>query len=112
MKFPEGGEFHAIDAPESRHYAMAVVVTRLSHEVEGSASTKQLQANARLIAAAPDLLEALIALMGNDFISLGDIIYRVRDIEGLGWDGPGVKAWGTAVDCAFNAIAKATGETS
>lgn len=57
MACPEGGRFHAIDAPDGNHYALAVVVTQLSDPTEKS--TEQLQANARLIAAAPELLAAL-----------------------------------------------------
>lgn len=34
----------------------------------------------------------------NSIIPLGDLIYEVRDNEGLGWDGPKVKAWGDACD--------------
>lgn len=34
----------------------------------------------------------------NSIIPLGDLIYRVRDVEGLGWNGPKVKAWGAACD--------------
>ena len=33
-------------------------------------------------------------------LPLGDMIYQVRDSEGLGWDGPKVKAWGAACDRA------------
>jgi len=34
----------------------------------------------------------------NSIIPLSDLVYRVRDTEGLGWDGPQVKAWGDACD--------------
>lgn len=65
--------------------------------------------NARLIAAAPDLLESLKALTTNPHVNLGDLVYKVRDSEGEGWDGPQVKAWSDAVQAAAAAIAKAEG---
>ena len=67
------------------------------------------EANAQLIAAAPELLEALKALTTNPHINLGDLVYKVRDSEGEGWDGPQVKAWSDAVQAAEAAIAKAEG---
>ena len=67
-------------------------------------------ANARLIAAAPDLLAALEALSSNPRLNLGDLIYTVREREGEGWDGPAVTAWNDAVMAAKAAIAKARGE--
>lgn len=70
---------------------------------------KSDQANAYLIAAAPDLLEALVALTSNPHLDLGDRVYDVREREGLGWDGPSVKAWSEAVQKATAAIAKAKG---
>jgi hypothetical protein len=66
-----------------------------------------LEANARLIAAAPELLEALEALTSNPHVNLGDLVYQVRDREGLGWDGPQVTKWSNAVQQARAAIAKA-----
>jgi len=69
---------------------------------------EQWEADARLIAAAPDLLEALVALSSNPHIHLGDLIYYVREREGEGWDGPAVTAWGEAVEKAKAAIKKAT----
>lgn len=65
---------------------------------------------ARLIAAAPDLLEALKALTSNPHVDLGGLVYKVRDSEGEGWDGPQVKHWSDAVQAARAAIAKAEGK--
>lgn len=69
-------------------------------------------ATERLNSAAPDLLAALKALTSNPHISLGDLVYTVRDREGKGWDGPAVTAWGDAVQQAEAAIAKAEGRQS
>ena len=32
----------------------------------------------------------------NEICDLGDLIYHVRENEGLGWDGPKVQAWSDA----------------
>ncbi len=32
----------------------------------------------------------------NEVCDLGDLIYHVRECEGLGWDGPKVQAWADA----------------
>ena len=32
----------------------------------------------------------------NSIIHLGDLVYEVRESEGLNWDGPKVKLWGDA----------------
>ena len=74
------------------------------------AECSERDANARLIAAAPDLLAALEALSSNPRLNLGDLIYTVREREGEGWDGPAVTAWNDAVMAAKAAIAKARGE--
>lgn len=68
------------------------------------------KANARLMAAAPDMLAALVALSTNPHGDLSDMIYHIREREGEGWDGPAVTAWSEAVTAARSAIAKATGE--
>lgn len=68
-------------------------------------------ANAHLIAAAPDLLEVLKALTTNPHVNLGDLVYKIRDSECDGWDGPQVKAWSDAVQAAAAAIAKAEGRS-
>jgi hypothetical protein len=109
MASPEGGRFHAIDAPAGNHYALAVVVTQLAEPTEKS--TEELQANARLLAAAPELLAALVALSTNPHGDLGDMIYHVKERECEGWDGASVTAWSNAVAAARAVIAKATGVT-
>lgn len=55
-----------------------------------------------LVPRAPDpekerMREALEALLNNPHLNLGDLVYQVREREGLGWDGPAVKAWSEAV---------------
>jgi len=64
-----------------------------------------------LIEAAPLLLEALKALTSNEHIDLGDLIYKVRENEGLGWEGPSVTQWSDAVQKAQAAIAKTEGKS-
>lgn len=49
---------------------------------------------------ASDPLSVLRALMTNPHLSLADRVYDVREREGLGWDGPSVKAWSDAVVAA------------
>lgn len=73
---------------------------------------ERVEANGNLIAAAPELLAALEALFSNPHIYPGDLVYQVRDREGLGWDGPAVTQWSDAVTAAKAAIAKAKGEQS
>jgi hypothetical protein len=67
------------------------------------------EADGRLIAAAPELLEALKALTSNPHVDLGGLVYQVRESEGEGWDGPQVTNWSNAVQSAIAAIAKAEG---
>lgn len=55
------------------------------------------KANARLIASAPRMYAALMALTTAKHIDLGDLVYHVREHEGEGWDGPAVKEWSAAV---------------
>lgn len=54
--------------------------------------------------AGPRLYEALKALFDNHHVSLGDLVYQVREREGEGWDGPCVKQWGDAVENAENLL--------
>lgn len=68
------------------------------------------EANARLLAAAPKLLKALIAISTHPHINLGDLVYSVREAEGEGWEGPQVTAWSSACEAVKAAIAKATGK--
>lgn len=94
---------------------MPVDVFALGHAgaivlAEAVGAEKALE-RANLIAAAPDLLEALEMLMGNPHLDLGDLIYKVRDAEGRGWDGPSVTAWSNALEKSKAAIAKAKGQS-
>jgi len=47
----------------------------------------------------------LEGLLTNPQIDLGDLVYQVRDREGLGWEGPDVTAWGNAVKAAKEMLA-------
>lgn len=47
---------------------------------------------------------ALVAISTNPHINLGDLVYAVRDAEGLGWEGPAVAAWGEACEAVKAAI--------
>jgi glutathione S-transferase len=80
-------------------------------ETYGGLTDGVAEANGRLIAAAPDLLEALIGLSTNPRLNLGDLIYQIRERELEGWDGPAVTAWAEAVEKAKAAIKKARGES-
>ncbi len=54
------------------------------------------------------LREALRGLMESKFLDLGDMVYQVREREGLGWDGPAVVAWSKAVQDAKQALSLPT----
>lgn len=54
-------------------------------------------------------LNILRRLMTNPHLNLGDRVYDVREREGLGWEGPSVKAWSDAVSDARE-ILKETGD--
>lgn len=60
-----------------------------------------------IVAAAAEMLAALEGLTSNPHLDLGDLVYRIRDSELLGWDGPSVTAWSEAVSRALSAIRKA-----
>ena len=100
------GPWTPVQAPDVPYWGIrtsdlaTTVATRLSGISE---------ANARLAAAAPELLEALKALLFHPHVNLGDLVYAVRDREGLGWTGRSVTAWNQAVLQAKAAIAKAEG---
>lgn len=55
----------------------------------------------------PRLLAAIKRLMDHEYIDLGDLIYTVREREGLGWEGPWVEEWGTALTEVNAAIMEA-----
>lgn len=81
-----GGRFHGIDS--ENHGALAVVVTQMEDDYPPGSSCERLMANARLIAAAPELLAALQELL---------------DIEG---PQPGTSEWAMKASAA---VSKATG---
>lgn len=54
-----------------------------------------------------DAVSALRALLTAKHINLGDLVYRVRESEGEGWDGPAVNAWSNAVQAAERALKRA-----
>lgn len=66
--------------------------------------------NQPIIAAAPEMFEALNALFSNPHVDLGDLVYQIREREGEGWEGAAVKGWSEAITKAKAAIAKATGK--
>ena len=47
-----------------------------------------------------ELIDALRQLFANANIDLGELVYQVREREGLGWDSPSVKHWSDAVATA------------
>lgn len=65
------------------------------------------EAKARAISASLEMLAALKAISSNPHCDLGDLVYRVRESEGEGWDGPAVIAWSNAVQAVKTAIQKA-----
>lgn len=54
-----------------------------------------------------DMLGAILLLAGNPHLCLDDLVYQVREREGLGWEGPSVLLWSQAVETAKDIIAKA-----
>ncbi len=99
---PDRATWRVSQQPEGGTFWIAEAVDGLMND--------ETEPNARLIAAAPDLLAALEALSSNPYLHLGDLVYAVREKEGEGWDGPAVTAWSEAVMAAKAAIAKARGE--
>lgn len=59
---------------------------------------------ALLFTAAPDLIQVARALVSNEYVDLGDLVYQVREREGLGWNGPSVKQWSDAVQALKAAL--------
>ena len=55
-------------------------------------------------------LDVLRQLVSNKHISLGDLIYQIREREGEGWDGPWVIQWGDAVKNATELLAREDAE--
>ncbi len=53
----------------------------------------------------------LRALSSNPHLDLGDLVYKVREAEGEGWEGPSVKAWSEAVTGARALLAELDGVT-
>lgn len=51
-----------------------------------------------------EVIDILRGLLRNPSMNLGDRVYDVREREGLGWDGPNVKAWGAAVTKAESTL--------
>lgn len=84
----------------------------IAHMLQRRDSLDEDQANGDFIVRAcnahDDLVAALRALLSNPHLDLGDLVYDVREAEGLGWEGPSVKAWSDAVTAAKAALAKVT----
>lgn len=55
-------------------------------------------------------LDVLRQLVSNEHISLGDLIYQVREREGKGWNGPSVIQWGDAVKNATELLTREDAE--
>jgi hypothetical protein len=49
--------------------------------------------------AGDEALSILRAIQAHPHIDLDDLVYQVREREGLGWEGPQVKAWSDIVTC-------------
>lgn len=54
-----------------------------------------------------DALAALRVLTSNPHLSLGDLVYNVRDRELQGWEGSAVIAWSNAVTSANDVLKRA-----
>jgi hypothetical protein len=107
------GSFTLCDCPAPDGLGRAISVGAIqkgeehAREIAIVVPHEDMEANARLFAAAPELLTALIAISTNPCLNLEDRIYDVREREGQGWDGPAVKQWGDACQLVKSAIAKA-----
>jgi hypothetical protein len=55
-----------------------------------------------------DAIAVLRALTTNPHLSLGDLVYTVRERELEGWEGPAVKSWSDAVVAATDVLKRAT----
>lgn len=64
-------------------------------QVSDVAEQAALQAMRRIANYADEMHRLIILLAQN--VSLEDLVYKVRDTEGLGWDGPKVKGAGEAI---------------
>lgn len=91
------GQDAYIDAANGSHYELAVVVWQMDDDRDLGISSPTAEANARLITAAPDLLEAL---------QEADRLYSTYALTATG--GLEVGRW---INAARDAIAKATGAT-
>ena len=98
MHIPPGPYRVHYDAGEDEDYGWSII-TRGTTIVEGIYG----EGLANLIALAPRMAAALRAASSNEHANLDDMIYHVRENEGLGWDGPSVVKWGDAVG-EINAI--------
>lgn len=81
------------------------MVAMLAHSVNHEDQKEEALANAKLIAAAPDLLEALRALLTAEM--LHETAMSENDVSGV--DAANEAKW-PAVDAAHAAITKATGK--
>jgi len=54
-----------------------------------------------------DAISALRALTSNPHLSLGDLVYTMRERELQGWEGPAVIAWSNAVTHATDVLKRA-----
>lgn len=55
-------------------------------------------------------LDVLRQLVSNPHISLGDLVYQVREREGAGWDGPSVSQWAETVKNMTDLLAREDAE--
>lgn len=60
----------------------------------------------RMQSSAVEMFEALTALTTNPHLNLGDLVYKIRESELKGWEGPAVIAWGKAVEATDAVLEK------